>query len=412
AVSALIEKLSDSNSRVRRSAIRALSNIGDTQAVEPLIAVALCGKSRKERELAQNMLAGFGEVAVEKIAVALHNATTSGVRQRAVAALITVLESIDNACAVDALISALIPLLRNHENTLRANATLALGKIKDVRAIEPLVAMLCDRSPNVRQCAVRALGEIGAPAVSHLLQFLSAHTSNRDICEHVIDALVEIGSPSVEPLKIALYDPDKNIRRYAAIALGRIGDPSVAETLVVLLNGTDKSKQRLAAQALREIGALNSIAAQLSTDALLTALRDPDPSVRGDTAHLLGKIANVRAIGPLIATLSYSKPSVRWEAAYALTQIGTSATEPLLEVLRNTNDENTRWYAIWILGKLGDTRATELLIDALNDPSWSIKWIAAESLGQIGDLRALPGLERLANESTGKVAIAAHEAIA
>jgi HEAT repeat protein len=51
--------------------------------------------------------------------------------------------------------------------TLQREAAVALGKIADGRALEPLVTALDDESDYVRQAAVRALERIGgAPAAS------------------------------------------------------------------------------------------------------------------------------------------------------------------------------------------------------------------------------------------------------
>jgi len=52
-------------------------------------------------------------------------------------------------------------------------AASALGKIKDPRAIEPLIAALSSRNQWVRDAAGFALPKIGAPAVKPLIAALS-----------------------------------------------------------------------------------------------------------------------------------------------------------------------------------------------------------------------------------------------
>ena len=57
--------------------------------------------------------------------------------------------------------------------SVRQEAVLALGKIGDARAVEPLCAALKDRSSNIRQHAASALGKIGdARAVEPLVDSL------------------------------------------------------------------------------------------------------------------------------------------------------------------------------------------------------------------------------------------------
>ena len=58
-------------------------------------------------------------------------------------------------------IFTLSEMLRDKNWELREQAADALGKIKDYRVVEPLIAALKDKDPGVRWTAVRALGEIG-----------------------------------------------------------------------------------------------------------------------------------------------------------------------------------------------------------------------------------------------------------
>jgi hypothetical protein len=79
----------------------------------------------------------------------------------------------------------------------------ALGDIKDTRAIASLSALLDDVDPNVR--------------------------------EEVINALVKIGKPAVEPLIVALNEEHSYVRWGAAKALGQIKDPRAIEPLFAVL---------------------------------------------------------------------------------------------------------------------------------------------------------------------------------
>jgi HEAT repeat protein len=82
-------------------------------------------------------------------------------------------------------------------------AVKALGDIKDIRAIDPLIALLDDVDPNVR--------------------------------EEVINALVKIGKPTVEPLIVALNEEHSCVRWGAAKALGQIKDLRAIEPLFAVL---------------------------------------------------------------------------------------------------------------------------------------------------------------------------------
>ena len=60
--------------------------------------------------------------------------------------------------------------------------------------------------------------------------------------------------------------------------------------------------------------------AEKDVDGLLKALGDEDWNVRGTTAEALGKIADVRAVEPLIKALG--DENVRWAAKEALRELG------------------------------------------------------------------------------------------
>ena len=95
---------------------------------------------------------------------------------------------------------------QNEDKDVRSSAAVALGKIGDTRAVEPLIAALGDQNEVVRRGGAMALGKI-----SDRWQI----------------------PPAVEPLIVALGDEDrvtgdgigdvKDVRHYAADALDRLG---------------------------------------------------------------------------------------------------------------------------------------------------------------------------------------------
>src|SRR5207247_5266048 len=96
----------------------------------------------------------------------------------------------------------------------------SLGKIKDERVLDPLLAQL--RSDEFKEDAT--------------------------------EALVELGQPAVEKLVAALKDKDENVRKQAVIALGRIKDSGAVEALIERLQDKDWFIRLTAAAALETIG--------------------------------------------------------------------------------------------------------------------------------------------------------------
>ena len=97
-------------------------------------------------------------------------------------------------------------------------------------------------------------------------------------------------------VKLGLADADRSIRRRAALAAGRIGDPAAIPALVPLLQDAEMEVRQMTAFALGLIGD------PLAVEPLLAALKDPEPVVRGRAAEALGQIGDVRA-APAVAQM-------------------------------------------------------------------------------------------------------------
>ena len=78
--------------------------------------------------------------------------------------------------------SAYLRDLSNPDERVRSEASLQLGRMKSLQAVEPLTQVLGqDRSPAVRDAAARALGLIGSPAALTALQRAAGSDDDRDV---------------------------------------------------------------------------------------------------------------------------------------------------------------------------------------------------------------------------------------
>jgi HEAT repeat protein len=171
---------------------------------------------------------------VEPLIAALKDGD-QGVRRSATEALVKI-----GGPAVEPLIAASI------DQDVRKYAARALGRIGDPRAVEPLSAALEDQNGDVRIAAAEALGHIGAPAVEPLM----AAFKRQGVRRWATEALVKMGGPAVEPLIAAFIDGDQDVRKYAARALGRIGDPRARKLLRVARSDPDQSVRKVATEGL------------------------------------------------------------------------------------------------------------------------------------------------------------------
>ena len=96
-----------------------------------------------------------------------------------------------------------------------------LGKINDERVLEPLISYL--KSDEFKDDATRALVELGNPAVPKLIEALESREDF--VKKQAILALGDIRDPrAVDPLIALLQDDDWLVRLTSASSLEKIGD--------------------------------------------------------------------------------------------------------------------------------------------------------------------------------------------
>jgi HEAT repeat protein len=225
-------------------------------------------------------------------------------------------------------VPALIPLCEKGPSEVREAAILALAQIGPAAkaAVPTLIHIaLRDLTTNLCPVAIKALGEMGEPAVGALITALKTY---RPILQRAAaQALGHMGSEAKEAIPAlldAMYSSDEEVQRQVVEALGQI-DPPAKQVYSFLpkLKGRDVHDRRAAAEALREKGP----GAKPAVRALAVALRDPDEEVRKLAAEALGRIgpAAKEAVPFLIPAMKERNPAVQRAAAAALKQIDPEA---------------------------------------------------------------------------------------
>lgn len=201
-----------------------------------------------------------------------------------------------------------IDLLSDPDWVVRREAVITLGEMGDERCVEPLARALRDGDWQVREVAIEAMGQVGSPAVDTLLKLLRdwevrkyaiaalgkirdervldplmLQLRNDEFKDDAIDALVELGEPSVERLIGALRDKDDNVRKCAVRALGKIKGNEAIDSLIAMLGDKDWETRLLAAAALESIGD------ERGREAIKPLLKDPDMVVKMRVERILAK---------------------------------------------------------------------------------------------------------------------------
>lgn len=136
---------------------------------------------------------------------------------------------------------------------------------------------------------------------------------------------------------VALFDgaggDDPRVRRYLALALGRLGDRRAVPSLLRAVQQGVADAAAAPADAETQIYAIWSLGVigDPSTVPTLAALtRGEDPGVRKAAAHALGSFDTPEAREALLRGLDDAAEDVRWNAALGLGRQGNTAAAPVL----------------------------------------------------------------------------------
>jgi len=337
------ETLHHSDPFVRRQAALAAGRIGDTQALDPL--VAALGDSAPAVQAAAAFALGLlrqprAIAALLAVAPVQPEAVTAIAKtggDESAAALTDLLGSGASAPAVQraalleawrlgarAPIAALMTHARNADPGARRNAVYALARLRTVRGAPTLVEALADAEASVRAAALRGLSRVLTD---------SAHVSPQDVVRRI------------RPL---LGDGDAHVRVNALRALATFHDSALAALALPLA-------------------------------------ADPDLNVAVQAETTLGVLGGARAVAALQPGLASATFALRRQAAIALAQADSAAGVAAATALL-TGGADWRWRSV-AAEALGAARDRGRLEAQLADPD-----------GRVA-VRALQALQRLVPDS-------------
>jgi len=326
AVDTLITALNNKSLQVRLYVIDALGEIKDRRALEPLMKAF---ESKELRGRAAMALRYFKEPRVIKLLIGALHDQDAYIRsvsaealgeigdKQAVDPIIELLNDKINRgkSQVSAAVAlgnlggkkatpALLKSLRSENVYVREASARALGKIGDPTAVDLLIETTDDEGQRVRAAAIEALGKLGSKrAVRTIIGGLNDQ-DHFAIRKNAAEALGNLGDHlAVEPLIESLKDKDYMVKQNAADALGKLKDISSIDPLIKVMS--DGAVRKHAAFALVEIGspALDSLAKALQTN--------PDEEVRRMMVLILSDIGDKRAVPALKKALGDEHYSVR-----------------------------------------------------------------------------------------------------
>ncbi len=242
--------------------------------------------------------------------------------------------------------------LRSWSGGRRARATVDLGLIRAGQALPALLSALHDRSTQVRQAAVWAVGQV----------------ADRETLLVLI------------PL---LGDPNTAVARRAQEVLAERG----REIVDALMSYTDETANREG--RLRAIELLGWLRVSGAVDLLLRLIRDPDLELRIKVVKAAGAIGDPRFLEPFHRALEDSQWEVRCQAARGLGVLGSPLSVPRLGRALRDPQWWVRFHAAVALAEVGDVGEAELT-DALGRGSPPARDMARYLLERGSALPALP----------------------
>jgi HEAT repeat protein len=253
--------------------------------------------------------------------------------------------------AVDGIIQA----VASGSPKYKIEAIRMLARIRDPRAGISLVQMINDENEEVSNAATSALeqmaGILDEPTAAALVERLKDEQHRE-----AITALLGAIPTSIGPLTAMLGDSEESARLTAAGILEHLLDPRSADALVDAM--ADPVLRDFAARTLRK----------------LSAIRDRIDQVMNELSQV---------------EESELREGARQEAVIKIHPIGRPSVEILIEYLED-DDWVVREAAADVLGKIADVRAVEPLMERLRvDPDTGVKELATKSLGLLGDSRPI-----------------------
>jgi HEAT repeat protein len=308
------------------------------------------------------------------------------------------------------MVDRLVEQLRTGDVDTRRAAVVALGRIGDARAVEPLVNLLDEDERELLVPATAALARLGdRRAFESLLRLLG--DADVSVRQGAIGALNSIGHPAMgDRVRTLLEDADPRVRESAVKIAGYFGYSSCAEALLDRCRDRDETVR---AAALAHVAYLDD---ERSVPILVAAMAGDTPRARAAAAQALAHVNRPDALDALRRGVGDLDPWVRYFSVTSLGRQMDRASLPLLKRVAADDDaQHVQIAAIRAIGDIGvsnDADAVPLLATFSEAVDDQLAVAAAKALASVDAPSALDPLRRALAAPQPDRRVAAIEAIA
>lgn len=399
----LIPFITSKNRPLAREVIFALGQLGNLEAVEPLVKARAGAVPEDVRLVAEALGKLGGEEATTTLSDMLHdfaapvraeaalglarhkdpngaNALLLAVHDPDLNVARNAIYALEKQDALPRACSTIFDFLENSDAGVRAAAAHALGVLKCPEVIEGLVHCLNDDDTGVVVNACWSLGELkAAPAVNGLARVLEGNRSMHARAAAAI-AMEKIGDKKArDALMQGMLDSSVMVRIHSVRAMTAVLGPK-SEMFIEQVRSDGNRLVR--AEALECYG---SAGLEKHTKELMKiALEDKDPMMRVAAIHALAKLKDKSIPAQLVPLLLDADFTVAGAAAEALAALKDRTAVPQLVDAYYTAGErefvDVELATLQALSDLNATEADSVFVQAVSHPDIRVRTLATDSL--------------------------------
>jgi HEAT repeat protein len=245
-----------------------------------------------------------------------------------------------------------------------------------------LFSLLKDPDPDVRLAAIETLGNIGGASCIEALTTDFANCDKR-LRLAIIRTMGNIHDRSSTLfLMDILKQADPDLKRIALDSLGKIKDKRSVPNLIIAMDDSDWSVRSAAIRAIAQTGSIRSTDA----DRLLDKLEDSEDIVKKEAILALGHLNARESVNRLLPLIH--NENLQMEVIEALEKLGIPELDYFCDFFKRSNTR-LKCLLVDLLGRLADLRAVGFLSDVLKDEFFTVRCRAARALGKLGDRKAI-----------------------
>lgn len=291
----------------------------------------------------------------------------------------------------------LVTMAGDPDVSVRREVELSLEQIEDPRVVRGFVQFISDTEKDIRERAVHAAVSLYLPratgpgaTLAKIGNFINPWWD--EFSDTVIDAEVTVDPEVVAALRARMSDPEIKVRRGAARGLGVLqAGPAIPELVHAVGEDRDDQVRFEAVRSLRKIGN-PSVAASL-----MPVLNLNNDKVRQEIIETLGKLRYRGGVSELTRIFDRSKPTDRMRPLIlsALADIADPSSRAFFQTHATDKNGTIRLYAEEGLARLADaSQVSTVSGDRLAEKDARVRTAQAFALLQMGQVEYLDELVR------------------